>query len=84
MKRVRRWVWLIIAQQLNISTVAEGVETKENEQMMAQLSCDYGQGYYYSRPLTTADFKRLFLVPYSEYSADSISNETGQGQGNSG
>lgn len=75
---------LELAQQINISTVAEGVETKENEQMMAQLSCDYGQGYYYSRPLTTADFKRLFLVPYSEHSADSISNETGQGQGNSG
>lgn len=56
---------LELAKQLNISTVAEGVETQENEQMMAQLSCNYGQGYYYSRPLPTADFERDFLKPYS-------------------
>ena len=60
---------LDLAQQLNISTVAEGVETQENEQMLAQLSCNYGQGYYYSQPLTAADFERDFLVPYSEHLA---------------
>lgn len=58
---------LELAKQLNISTVAEGVETQENEQMMAQLACNYGQGYYYSRPLTTADFERDFLIPYSTH-----------------
>ena len=55
------------AKQLNISTVAEGVETQENAQMMAQLSCNYGQGYYYSRPLTVTDFKQDFLEPYSNH-----------------
>ena len=65
---------LELAKQLNISTVAEGVETQENEQMMAQLSCNYGQGYYYSRPLTTADFKRDFLMPYSMQMAGAISS----------
>ena len=60
---------LDLAKQLNISTVAEGVETQENEQMLAQLSCNYGQGYYYSQPLTAADFERDFLVPYSEHLA---------------
>ena len=64
---------LELAKQLNISTVAEGVETEENEQMMAQLSCNYGQGYYYSRPLTTADFERDFLRPYSRHMACAIS-----------
>ena len=60
---------LDLAKQLNISTVAEGVETQENEQMLAQLSCNYGQGYYYSQPLTAVDFERDFLVPYSEHLA---------------
>ena len=60
---------LELAKQLNITTVAEGVETRENEQMMAQLSCNYGQGYYYSRPLTTADFEQNFLKPYSKHVA---------------
>lgn len=64
---------LELAQQLNISTVAEGVETRENEQMMAQLSCNYGQGYYYSRPLTTDDFERVFLVPYSRQITGTVS-----------
>lgn len=64
---------LELAKQLNISTVAEGVETQENEQMMAQLSCNYGQGYYYSRPLTTADFERDFLVPYCKHMAGATS-----------
>lgn len=64
---------LELAKQLNISTVAEGVETQENEQMMAQLSCNYGQGYYYSRPLTTVDFEREFLAPYSKHMAGAIS-----------
>ena len=63
---------LELAKQLNITTVAEGVETRENEQMMAQLSCNYGQGYYYSRPLTTADFEKDFLKPYSEHVACAI------------
>lgn len=60
---------LDLAKQLNISTVAEGVETRENEQMMAQLSCNYGQGYYYSRPLAVVDFERDFLKPYSKHIA---------------
>ncbi len=58
---------LELAKQLHISTVAEGVETQENEQMMVQLCCNYGQGYYYSRPLTIADFEREFLAPYSRH-----------------
>lgn len=58
---------LELAKQLHISTVAEGVETQENEQMMVQLCCNYGQGYYYSRPLTIEDFERDFLAPYSRH-----------------
>ncbi len=58
---------LELAKQLNISTVAEGIETQENEQMMSQLCCNHGQGYYYSRPLTTVDFERDFLMPYVKY-----------------
>ena len=57
---------LELAQKLHISTVAEGVETRENEQMMAQLSCNYGQGYYYSRPLAVDMFEQDFLLPYSQ------------------
>lgn len=56
---------LELARELHISTVAEGVETRENELMMAQLSCNYGQGYYYSRPINIAEFEESFLRPHT-------------------
>ena len=55
---------LALAKQLNITTVAEGVETKEDEKMITQLNCDYGQGYYYSRPISVARFEKDFLLPF--------------------
>lgn len=52
---------LALAKQLNIDTVAEGVETEQDEDMITKLSCDYGQGYYYSRPISVKDFEKNFL-----------------------
>lgn len=52
---------LALAKQLNIDTVAEGVETEQDEDMMTKLSCDYGQGYYYSRPISAKDFEKNLL-----------------------
>ena len=39
-------------------SVAEGVETKEDEALIRELGCDAGQGYYYSRPVPVADFEK--------------------------
>ena len=52
-----------MAQNLHISTVAEGVETPEEEAFIASLGCDYGQGYLYSRPLPAAEFEEKYLMP---------------------
>ena len=40
-----------MAQTLGLGTVAEGIETTAQAQLMAQLGCDKGQGYLYSKPL---------------------------------
>ena len=50
-----------MARQLGISTVAEGVETPEDEQLIRAIGCDTGQGYLYSRPISAADFDRAYL-----------------------
>lgn len=50
-----------MAQQLNISVVAEGVETEADEQMIRSIGCDTGQGYLYSRPVSAAEFDEKYM-----------------------
>ncbi|QGZ43252.1 EAL domain-containing protein [Pseudoduganella flava] len=40
-----------VAQSLGMNTVAEGIETREQANVVRTLQCDKGQGYLYSRPL---------------------------------
>jgi EAL domain-containing protein (putative c-di-GMP-specific phosphodiesterase class I)/ActR/RegA family two-component response regulator len=42
---------LELARKLNLSVVAEGVESVEEWQMLAELGCTYAQGYLISRPV---------------------------------
>lgn len=45
-----------LAKSLNMKTVAEGVELKEQVEFLAAKGCDMIQGYYYSKPLPEGDF----------------------------
>jgi diguanylate cyclase (GGDEF)-like protein/PAS domain S-box-containing protein len=44
-----------VARTLGMATVAEGIETEAQAQHMAQLGCDMGQGYHFSRPRDAAE-----------------------------
>ena len=50
-----------MSKSLHISTVVEGVETKENEKLIQSLGCDYGQGYFYSKPIDAAEFSEKYM-----------------------
>jgi len=49
-----------MAQALNLSTVAEGVETAEQLELLKNMGCNQIQGYYFSRPLAADDFLTFY------------------------
>ncbi|WP_051685221.1 bifunctional diguanylate cyclase/phosphodiesterase [Clostridium sp. KNHs205] len=42
-----------LAHDLDLKITAEGIETSNQRQYLANLLCDFGQGYYYSKPVTS-------------------------------
>ncbi|MEM9484740.1 MAG: EAL domain-containing protein [Cyanobacteria bacterium P01_F01_bin.116] len=50
---------LLLAEQLGLEVVAEGLEKEEHIDILRSLSCQYGQGYLVSRPLSTMDATNL-------------------------
>jgi EAL domain-containing protein (putative c-di-GMP-specific phosphodiesterase class I) len=36
----------------SFDVVAEGIETERQRDFLAELNCEFGQGYLFSRPLT--------------------------------
>ncbi|MEG2200539.1 MAG: EAL domain-containing protein [Anaerovorax sp.] len=51
---------LIMAKELSLVTVAEGVETKEQADFLIEAGCDIAQGYYYAKPMPIEDFKQAY------------------------
>jgi len=45
-----------MARSLSLSVVAEGVEKKEQAELLASLGCNQVQGYYYARPMAESAF----------------------------
>jgi diguanylate cyclase (GGDEF)-like protein/PAS domain S-box-containing protein len=52
---------IIMAHRLGLQVIAEGIETRLQMEILAQAGCDYGQGYYFSRPVSEA--KLLEMLP---------------------
>jgi EAL domain-containing protein (putative c-di-GMP-specific phosphodiesterase class I) len=48
-----------LAHGLGMKVVAEGVETPEQHRELAELACDFCQGYYFARPMTATNLDTL-------------------------
>lgn len=46
-----------LGRQMNLGTIAEGVETEEQRQYLLALGCREGQGYLFGRPLPREQFE---------------------------
>ena len=51
-----------LAKNMNLETVAEGVETSEQVQRLKELEVDFLQGYYYSKPLEKSEFEKYLQM----------------------
>ncbi|SEQ88822.1 EAL domain, c-di-GMP-specific phosphodiesterase class I (or its enzymatically inactive variant) [Lachnospiraceae bacterium NE2001] len=49
-------------QQMKRKILVEGVETKEQKEMLEKLKVDYLQGYYFSKPIPKNDFVKLISI----------------------
>lgn len=48
-----------MASALGLPVIAEGVETKEQADMLLSFGCKYMQGYYFSRPVPAAEYEKM-------------------------
>ena len=47
---------IVMAHELGIKVIAEGIETEEQRDLLITAGCDSGQGYLFARPMTAPDF----------------------------
>ncbi len=52
---------IMLAKSLGIKTIAEGVESQEQIDILVELGCDEIQGYFLGRPVPADQFEELFL-----------------------
>ena len=51
-----------MSKQLGLQVVAEGVETKEQLELVKSAGCDIVQGYYFSKPVSVEEFEKLLQL----------------------
>ena len=52
---------IVLAETLNLSVIAEGVETTGQLKILQEFNCSVIQGYLFSKPLKSTDFEKLLI-----------------------
>ncbi|NRD77729.1 EAL domain-containing protein [Bacillus sp. BRMEA1] len=56
-----------IAHRLNLMVIAEGVESKEQLEILQSQNCDIAQGYYFSRPLPSNEVEKILKIKFVNF-----------------
>lgn len=59
---------LSMARSLNVSTVAEGLESISQVEKLRGLGCDMAQGYFFARPMSVSDIENFMRNPENRVS----------------
>ncbi|MBE9047436.1 EAL domain-containing protein, partial [Pleurocapsales cyanobacterium LEGE 10410] len=46
---------ITLAHKLDMDVIAEGIETENHQAILKTLNCEYGQGYFFAKPLNRED-----------------------------
>lgn len=52
---------VVLAQELGMETIVEGVETSEQLEFLKSISCDIFQGYYFAKPMEVSQFEEIYM-----------------------
>ena len=58
---------IAMARNLNMDTVAEGIETKEQQEFLIRQGCHMMQGYYFGRPMPADKFEDMLDTKGTAY-----------------
>jgi diguanylate cyclase (GGDEF)-like protein/PAS domain S-box-containing protein len=59
-----------LSKQLGLSVIAEGIEDRATADFLLSMGCEEGQGYFFGRPMSVADFEGRFVpVPRAQEAA---------------
>lgn len=61
---------LLMAHELDLRVVAEGIETEEQVNLLRHFDCDMVQGFYYAKPMKEALFKEALKKQSKEMEVD--------------
>ncbi|PKM20863.1 MAG: hypothetical protein CVV11_05100 [Gammaproteobacteria bacterium HGW-Gammaproteobacteria-15] len=53
---------LAMAQAIGVAVIAEGIETAKQQDLLAELGCEFGQGYLYARPTSFSDIEQQLTI----------------------
>jgi len=51
-----------MGESLNLTVIAEGIETQQQADFLKSLNCKWVQGFLYSKPLSKTDFLNFLKV----------------------
>ena len=65
---------IILAHKLGMDAIAEGIETESEREIIESFDCEYGQGYFFAKPLPEPDATRLLADNFRDSSDISLEN----------
>lgn len=67
---------IAMAQHLNMEVIAEGIETKDQLDILTANDCHEIQGYYYSKPLSPIEVEQAYFIPQRTRALPSVGMDT--------